>query len=295
MKYLITGGTGFLGKEICNQLNEETFHTLGRSSQNHILADLGNDIPNLKEKYDQVFHCAGKAHIVPKTEQEINEFFQIKSEGTINLLKSLENHLPKRFILISTVAVYGREIGTDIDETHPLNGSTPYALSKIKAEEEVQRWGKEKKVSILILRLPLIAGRNPPGNLGKMIAGIKSGKYLSINHGKATRSVVMASDIAKLIKDSESVEGIYNLTDGYHPSFRELEQVICTQLNKSLPISIPGWIGKLLGIVGNLIPKSPINLDTINKMSQDLTFSDQKARNEIGWSPSNTLKNFKIS
>lgn len=295
MKYLITGGTGFLGKEICNQLNEETFHTLGRSSQNHILADLGNDIPNLKEKYDQVFHCAGKAHIVPKTEQEINEFFQINSEGTINLLKSLENHLPKRFILISTVAVYGREIGTDIDETHPLNGSTPYALSKIKAEEEVQRWGKEKKVSILILRLPLIAGRNPPGNLGKMIAGIKSGKYLSINHGKATRSVVMASDIAKLIKDSESVEGIYNLTDGYHPSFRELEQVICTQLNKSLPISIPGWIGKLLGIVGNLIPKSPINLDTINKMSQDLTFSDQKARNEIGWSPSNTLKNFKIS
>ncbi|WP_258102297.1 NAD-dependent epimerase/dehydratase family protein [Marinoscillum pacificum] len=295
MKYLITGGTGFLGKEICNQLNEETFHTLGRSSQNHILADLGNDIPNLKEKYDQVFHCAGKAHIVPKTEQEIAEFFQLNHQGTINLLKSLDNSPPKRFILISTVAVYGRETGADIDETHPLNGSTPYALSKIKAEEEVQRWGKEKKVSILILRLPLIAGPNPPGNLGKMIAGIKSGKYLSINHGKARRSVVMASDIAALIKNSDSAEGIYNLTDGYHPSFKELEQVISTQLNKSLPISIPGWIGKLLGHIGNLIPKSPINLDTINKMSQDLTFSDQKARNEISWVPSNTLKKFKIN
>lgn len=50
-----------------------------------------------------------------------------------------------------------------------------------------------------IIRPSLIAGPNPPGNLGAMINGIRSGKYMSIAGGKARKSVLLVQDIATLV------------------------------------------------------------------------------------------------
>jgi dTDP-4-dehydrorhamnose reductase len=46
-----------------------------------------------------------------------------------------KSSLPKSFIFISTIAVYGCETGEEITKEHPLNGDSPYALSKIQAEQ----------------------------------------------------------------------------------------------------------------------------------------------------------------
>ena len=72
-------------------------------------------------------HIAGKAHSVPKTEQEAQTFFDVNLRGTQNLVKGLErlDTLPRAFLFISTVAVYGVDQGTNISETHPLKGDTP--------------------------------------------------------------------------------------------------------------------------------------------------------------------------
>ena len=72
-----------------------------------------------------------------------------------------------------------------------------------------------------------------------MIHGIRNGKYLSIAGGKARKSVLMVQDIANLLPMLIEKGGIYNVCDSYQPSFRELEMVICKQLNKKRPISIP--------------------------------------------------------
>ena len=100
---------------------------------------------------------------------------------------------------ISTVAVYGCEYGENITEEHPLNGTTPYAVSKRMAEEYLQEWCHNHNVILGILRPSLIAGPNPPGNLGAMIKGIESGKYFSIGGGKVRKSVLMVEDIARLV------------------------------------------------------------------------------------------------
>src|SRR5690606_24129185 len=101
---------------------------------------------------------------------------------TRNLCRALEGlgNVPKSFIFISSVAVYGLQEGEGVGENHPLNGTTPYAESKILAESWLKQWAAENNVILSILRLPLIVGPNPPGNLGAMINGIKSRKYLSI-------------------------------------------------------------------------------------------------------------------
>ena len=203
--------------------------------------------------------------------------------------------IPKAFIFISTVAVYGCDSGENITEEHPLNGITPYALSKIKAEKYLEEWCGMHNVKLSILRPSLIAGPNPPGNLGAMIYGIKSGKYLSIAGGKAQKSVLMVQDIANLIPLLIEKGGTYNVCDSYQPSFRELELVVCRQLNKKRPLSIPYWLAKTMAIVGDYLgERAPINSLKLRKITNSLTFSNEKAVRELGWKPMNVLKNFRI-
>jgi nucleoside-diphosphate-sugar epimerase len=276
-------------------LGEHEIITVGRNNSN-VIVDLAQIIPSVPI-CDIIIHAAGKAHLVPKTEKEKEDFYNVNVYGTRNLLSALENHpiLPYSVIYISSVAVYGLESGVDILEEHPLNASDPYGHSKIEAEQLVKEWCERNSVRCAILRLPLLAGLNPPGNLGSMINGIRNGYYVNIAGGRAKKSIVLAKDIADIIPKVAEVGGVYNLTDGYHPSFIELSKTIAQQLNKSNPLNIPLWIARFLGKVGDLIgPQFIINSAKLRKVLTDLTFNDSKARRELGWSPNNVLNKIKI-
>lgn len=297
MNLLFTGASGFLGNNIYPILKDKyTISTVGLTLQDDYVVNIANEVPILNDKYDIVLHAAGKAHSVPKTEKEKKLFFDVNLQGTKNLCAALENcGIPKAFIFISTVAVYGCDFGENITEEHPLNGKSPYALSKIQAEEFLQEWCNKYNVKLSIIRPSLIAGPNPPGNLGNMINGIKRAKYLSIARGKARKSVLMVQDIANLIPLLIEKGGIYNVCDSYQPSFRELENIICKQLHKSRPLSIPYWFAKSMALIGDCLgKKAPINSLKLSKITKSLTFSNEKAINQLGWRPMNVLQNFKI-
>lgn len=296
-KLLFTGGTGFLGKNIRSKL--ETMYevtTCGITTDDIINSNLVTDVPKLTERYKIVLHAAGKAHSVPKTEAEKQLFFDVNLQGTKNLCAALERSgVPDSFIFISTVAVYGCEFGELITEEHPLNGQDPYALSKIQAEKFLTEWCNKHGVILGIIRPSLIAGPNPPGNLGAMINGIKTGRYLRIAGGKARKSVLMVQDIANIVPLLAEKGGIYNLCDSEHPTFRNLERLICAQLGKSEPISIPYFIAKGLALVGDCLGKrAPINSNKLDKITKSLTFSNEKARKELGWEPLGVMDNFTI-
>lgn len=297
MKLLFTGASGFLGNNV-RPLLEGIYDviTVGLTPQDNYTVNIAKDVPDLCEQYDVVLHAAGKAHSVPKTEAEKQLFFDVNLQGTKNLCSALEKvGVPSAFVFISTVAVYGCDYGENITEEHPMNGDTPYAISKRLAEEHLEKWCFEHNVVLSIIRPSLIAGPNPPGNFGAMIAGIRSRKYLSIAGSKAQKSVLMVQDIAKLVPLLVEKGGIYNVCDSYQPSFRELETVICKQLGKSLPISIPYWMAKGMALIGDCLGKvAPINSLKLKKITRSLTFSNEKAIRELGWKPTNVLENFKI-
>ncbi len=298
MKILITGSSGFLGRIIekqCRDAGHEVF-TLSRNLTSSFNCDLTHNVPVFDQRFDIVVHAAGKAHLVPKTEAEKNDFFLVNSIGTKHLLEGLSAKSPTKLVFISTVSVYGAATGENISELLPLNAIDAYGRSKIDAEKEVQKWCNEKKVNYLILRLPLIIADNAPGNLGAMIKGIKMGTYFNIVGGKAKKSMVLATDVANLILQNWCKSGIYNLTDGYHPSFKELSVQIAKQLNKRYPRSIPLSLAVLLAKIGNFLGyKFPINEKKLSKIMSTLTFDDSKAKNELGWDPTPVLKGFKIS
>lgn len=295
MKILLTGASGFLGKTIKRVLQEHKMYTLARSKAD-IIVNLKKDLPNLPA-VDLILHVAGKAHYFPKTTKQEKEFYEVNVNGTKNFLLGIENSpsLPNSFIFISSVAVYGLEFGNLIGEETNLIAKDAYGKSKIQAENLVRNWCLKNNITCTILRLPLLAGSNPPGNLASMIKGISKGFYFNIAGGKAQKSIVLAEDVAKIIPVVANIGGIYNLTDRYHPTFLELSELVARQLGKSRPLNIPKWIASLMAKVGDLVgSKAPINSRKLNKITSDLTFDDSKAVAAFGWNPTPVLQGFKI-
>lgn len=295
---LFTGATGFLGSNVLPLLKENySVDTLALDAKADYNVNLISDNITLRKNYEIVLHAAGKAHVVPRTDAERKLFFDINYEGTKKICTALEKvGVPRSFIFMSTVAVYGCDIGESITEEHPLNGETPYAKSKIMAERYLQEWCEKNDVVLTILRPSLIAGKNPPGNLGAMIKGISSGKYLSIAGGVSRKSVMMACDLAKVIPLCETKGGIYNICDDSYPSFHELEMLISKQLGKKHPpFNIPYWVANILAHIGNLMgKKAPINSLRLEKIVKSLTFSNEKIKKELGFVPTDVLSNFII-
>lgn len=296
MNILITGASGFLGSVLNNYLvqNYNTY-TLAKSNA-YFSYNLTEGCNLLNHKFDIVIHAAGKAHNSSNIELNKDEFYQVNVIGTQNLLKGLtKSSIPKYFVFISSVSVYGQDSGININENYSLSAKDPYGVSKIKAEHEILEWCERNNVICSILRLPLIVGPNPPGNLGAMIKGIQKRYYFNIAGGNAKKSMVLAEDVAKIILKVSEIGGIYNLTDGYHPSFLEFSIHISNQLGKGKPMNIPIWLAMIFAKFGDLLgDKVPLNTYKLKKLTSDLTFDNTKARHSFGWKPTPVLEGFRI-
>lgn len=317
---LLTGATGFLGKILHRELSQHfEVTTLGRSAGNALTINLECEIPQFSRAFDRVVHNAGRAHTIPRNAAEADLFYAVNYQGTLNLLNGLEGApaLPRLFVFISTMAVYGLESGENINEEYPLLGNSPYAKSKIMAEAAIWQWCGERNVRCVILRLPLVVAPNPPGNLGAMIQAIRKGYYLAIRNNFAAKSMVGAQDVAALVVSVSGVEpgsvsgvepgalllngkqdGIYNLTDGIHPAFCEVEAALEKASGRKIRMRIPLWIARVLGKCGDLLHKTglpaPLTSDKLNKITTSLTFDDGKARRELGWEPGAALRDLVI-
>lgn len=289
-KILLTGSSGFLGKSLYFFLKDfDSVFELSKDFGVHSIR-LEKEVPPFNQSFDLVIHAAGKAHSIPKTKIEASNFFDVNVKGTQNLLNGLELvGVPKQFVFISSVAVYGKEFGDKILETEMLNAKDSYGLSKIQAERVVLDWCDYHNVTCTILRLPLLIGKNPPGNLGAMIKAINKGYYFNIGGGNAKKSMVLAEDVARFISIIAPVGGTYNLTDGLHPSFSELSNAIAKREINNLPL----FIAKIIGYLGDFLgEKAPINSLKIKKITSNLTFDDSKARG-LGWKSQSVLEYLK--
>jgi nucleoside-diphosphate-sugar epimerase len=277
-------------------LDSHLFDSIGRGPTNTIKFDLvQTEMPMIFDnKYEYLIITSGYAHVLTNNDTEKLLHHKINFIGTKKLVESAYHSGLKGIVFVSTVAVYGEKMKLPFKEEDELLGEAPYAKSKIAAEAFLMEWSRQNNVPVLILRIPLIAGKCPPGNLGAMIEAIRNKRYFSIAKGKAKRSMVLAEDIAKFIVDNCGQHGIYNLCDGIHPSYRELEQLISKQLNLPPPKGIPVFIAQIFAIIGDIFTMLPINSVRLRKLKQDLILDDSKARNELGWRPRKVVKHFII-
>ena len=288
-KILLTGSSGFLGSYILDFLKNKNYEVIkvGRSVKSDINIDLSlNKLSKIDVDY--VIHVAGKAHLIPKTKEENNKFFKVNYIGTNNLLYGLDTTKLQSIIFISTVAVYGKEVGELIDEESPLLGNTPYALSKIQAEQSIIDFGITNNIKTVVLRLPLVSGKNPLGNLSAIIEAIDKGYYFRIGKGEAKKSIIAAADVANLIPELFDLNGVYNLTDIKHPMISEIDSIIARKFNKRIK-RIPKGLIRIIAKIGDIFSFFPFNSSRFDKLTKNLTFSNKKLFNEIKYRPSRGL------
>lgn len=289
---LITGSNGFLGNNIFNAFSRKNnVFSLNRTNSDYNYNIVEDNI-EFDRNFDIVVHCAGLAHRNSMLDQHNDLFDKVNVQGTINILNGINKiNLPKTFIYISSVSVYGLDYGDNINENVPLMATDQYGISKIKTEEIIIDWAEKNNVQYLILRLPLVVGFNPPGNLGSMINYLKKGMYFNVAGGLAKKSMVLASDVSNLLCNlSYKQSGIFNLTDGYHPNFSELSQCIAKSLKVPPPRNLPIELAKVVAFVGDIFGATfPMNSKKLFKMVNQLTFNDEKARQMLNWNPNLVL------
>lgn len=292
-KVLLTGRSGFIGSEIFKGLvtNKVDVVSYGRRQEDDVFFDMKNEV-DVDSKFSCVIHCAGLAHVKASkgSHHEVNYL------GTKILLESLKGeHIPRRFIFLSTVAVYGLDSGFGIDETTVPTPRTPYGISKYKAEELISKWSQDNNVEYIILRIPLVVGPNPPGNLGKLYDSISKGKYIRIRNNFAKKSFVCLRDLSELIlklsdAKKDYTPGTYNVTDGGGISFSDIEDYFLEKTKNTPLVTVPYFLLYFFALVFDLfswVTKLNFQLSrpTLKKMTSTLTFSNAKAKAQLRWDP----------
>lgn len=206
MRVLVTGGSGFLGSHIAEQLSSEGHSVVAlvrRSSNTKFLSSLPGlelatgaveDIASVRaamEGVDAVIHSAG----LVKARGE-GEFFDVNVGGTRNLLDAAREIAPnlRRFVFISSLAVVGpshdgRPVAGDA-EPSPV---THYGRSKLAAERLVV--AEKDKLPVVVIRPPLVYG--PRDNETFAFFQSVSRRVLPyLGDGRNTMSIIYAADAA---------------------------------------------------------------------------------------------------
>jgi dTDP-glucose 4,6-dehydratase len=172
-RVLVTGGAGFIGSHLCEALvaagAEVTVFT--RYSSNGIQGALRDLSPEVFEALtvvagdlrdhsgvdaavagrDMVFHLA--AHIgIPYSYVHPVDVVQVNVDGTANVLEACRRHDVGRVVVFSTSETYGTAQYTPIDEAHPMHPQSPYAASKVAADQLALSYHRSFDLPVTICR-----------------------------------------------------------------------------------------------------------------------------------------------
>lgn len=159
MKILITGAKGFIGSHLGNKLFELGHDVLGvddgsNSSTNEIKFDiLKDDFVNLHVAYfDVVYHLAASINVDESIEKPF-EYFDNNSYKTLAFLETLKRYNKDcKFIYASSAEVYGSARTEKMTEDHLLDPLSPYAVSKLAAEQMCKNYAQLYSMDITVVR-----------------------------------------------------------------------------------------------------------------------------------------------
>ncbi len=314
VKVGVTGGTGCLGRPLIERLmrNGVDVHVLARANNSHlpifkkracqvVIGDL-DSLDRLKifaKSCEIIFHLAGKVHSTPKTRDEEKAFFQVNVEGTRNLIKAAKIGGVKRIVYYSTVAVYGRNADFHGDETSPCHPDTVYAKSKLLAEKQILNSSNRGGAEGVVFRFPVVYGPLDRGNVAKLISAVYHRLFFYFGNGNNLRSMISSVNTAEAAIQAafkpKAGNEIFCITDAKDYTLVELIDTIRFHLSTNRqPLHIPTPVAEFAGSVGDLLSKLfhvsfPINSTFIKKLSRPLTFSSQKAKDILDYTPVESL------
>lgn len=149
-KILVTGATGFIGRNLVSRLEAlgHTVYPFSRST-GHDVTDKNSFIPFLEKEIEIVVHLAGLT-FVPESWIATDSFYRVNTMGTQQVLEFCRK-AQARMVYISAY-IYGMPKYLPIDENHPIAPNNPYAHSKWLGEELCRFYSENMDVKSTILR-----------------------------------------------------------------------------------------------------------------------------------------------
>jgi UDP-glucose 4-epimerase len=281
-KVLVTGASGFIGKVLCQRLQEEKkwVKALARKATEGpfdelILCDLYHlkQIPlpsHLMSGIETVFHLAGIAH----ARADKNQYQTLNVEASTQLLELAQQSGVKRFVYFSSV-----KAETPKDE---------YGRSKAKAERIILDYGKKQDMHVTIIRPALVYGLGMKGNLWSMLKAVEMGYFPPIPEIHNKRSMVGVRDLVEaallVAKHDEAKGKIYSVTDGISYSTRKLYDMMRENLGLTpASWSLPLWPLLLLEKFGLT------SLPFFDKLLGSAYFSHEDIHRDLGFEPKENL------
>ncbi len=222
-KVAVTGGSGFIGRAIITALLKENIEVLSlqRSKNNFSNIDIVSfelrNVENLSihtfSNIDVVVHAAALVHQRSASEEDHTK---LNFDSTKKIFEICENAGIKKFIYLSTVGVYGINSSKDrISISSPVSPNSFYARAKLMSEDYLLNLNSN--VDIVVLRLPLVYGRNSPGNFGILEKFANLNIPLPFKNVKNKRSMIrvdkLATVIAELASNKRSHLGLHLLAE----------------------------------------------------------------------------------
>lgn len=299
MKFLITGGSGFLGINLIRylfskgheivslDLVEFNYHDL-KDKITHRVGDIRNaeTVNELIKGIDIVIHTAAA---LPLYKPE--EIFSTDVTGTRILLESAKQNNVVRFIHISSTAVYGIPDHHPLYEDDKLDGVGPYGKAKIMAEDECLRFRKDG-MCVPIIRPKSFIGPERLGVFDLLFDWAKDGKgFPMIGNGKNRYQLLDVEDLCEAIYlcstlDSKIVNDTFNIGAKEFKTMREDYQAV---LDKA------GYGKKIIGLPEKPIiltlrfleslKLSPLYKWVYETASKDSFVSIEKAEKVLGFKP----------
>lgn len=252
MRYLITGGAGFLGVALANHLvsNGHAVRVLDDLSagdparlDRRVLFSRG-DVRNAPTLWTQlqevecVYHLAARV-AVSESILYPQEYNDVNVGGTVALLAAMRDVGVRRVVLASSATVYGEQPGQPVHEELRPNPGSPYAVSKIAAEHYLFTLGKLYGLEAVALRIFNAYGpgqRIPPSHAPVAPLFLKraldGGSLVIHGDGRQTRDFVYVDDVVRGLATASQTEAavgqIINIGSGEETSLRDLVRQIAT-------------------------------------------------------------------
>ena len=302
MRYILTGGSGFIGTHFSQKLKENIQLNIDIEEPDFHNNYLNIDILDRKALMDIQInnnndYCL--IHLAAVHFDFQKGYFETNVDGTKNILEFVKKNKIKRFVFFSSVAVYGNsENGKDENSDKiPINN---YGKSKWEAEKLIRSWHNDNEdCKVIIVRPAVVYGEFNFGNVFNLIMQIKSKFYAVIGDGDNIKSIAYAKNLVDSVLfslenyDSNYFE--YNYCDYPQQSTLKLSNIISNNLNFNSPYKIPLFFTKIISFPIDLL-ESIFNVDLkfnsmrIKKFTDSTYFISDRIR-DLGFKPKYSFEN----